>query len=92
MDLARNSFEKIILGCPVQVQIFPVYANVTAAKFSGADEIKRLLVEQITSPVLWRQTVAQIWNEEKQDSFLEAEPGRVLSGLMRRIVQEARVL
>jgi len=65
---------------------------VTGRKFSNTDEIKRLLVEQITSPVLWRQTVAQIWREAKPDYFLEAEPGRVLSGLMKRIVPEANVL
>ena len=92
MGSARNGFEKIVSGCPVQVPIFPVYANVTGRQFSDTDEIKRLLVEQITSPVLWRQTVEQIWNEEKPDSFLEAEPGRVLSGLMRRIVPGAKVL
>jgi len=92
MDLARKGFEKIVSGCPIQVPIFPVYANVTGRQFSNTDEIKRLLVEQITSPVLWRQTVERIWSEEKPDSFLEAEPGRVLSGLMRRIVPEARVL
>ena len=92
MDLARKGFEKIVSGYPVQVPIFPVYANVTGRRFSNTDEIKRLLVEQITSPVLWRQTVEQIWREEKPDSFLEAEPGRVLSGLVKRIVPEANVL
>ncbi|MCX5642694.1 MAG: ACP S-malonyltransferase [Candidatus Omnitrophica bacterium] len=92
MDWARNGFEKIVSACPVQVPAFPVYANVTGRQFSGADEIKQLLVEQVISPVLWRQTVAQIWNEKKPDSFLEAEPGRVLSGLMKRIVPEANVL
>jgi len=92
MNLAQKGFEKIVSDCPVQIPNFPVYANVTGKQFSDTDEIKRLLVEQITSPVLWRQTVAQIWNEEKPDSFLEAEPGRVLSGLMKRIVPEASVL
>ena len=92
MGAARKGFEKIVSACSVQVPIFPVYANVTGRQFSDKDEIKRLLVEGITSPVLWRQTVEQIWREEKPDSFLEAEPGRVLSGLMKRIVPEANVL
>ncbi|MFH2068953.1 MAG: ACP S-malonyltransferase [Candidatus Omnitrophota bacterium] len=92
MDLARNGFEKVLSGCPVQAPIFPVYANVTGRKFSDTDEIKRLLAEQITSPVLWRETAEQIWREAKPDFFLEAEPGRVLSGLLKRIVPEAVIL
>ena len=89
MDLARNGFEKVISGYLFQVPAFPVYANVTGRQFSDIGEIKRLLVEQITSPVLWRQTVENIWRAEKPGSFLEAEPGRVLSGLLKRIIPEA---
>ncbi len=89
MDSARKEFEAAVSGYSFQPPVFPVYANVTGRRLSGPDEIKRLMAEQITSPVLWRQTVENIWREEKPDSFLEAEPGQVLSGLLKRIVPDA---
>jgi [acyl-carrier-protein] S-malonyltransferase len=92
MGLAREGFEKVISGCAVKDPVFPVYANVTAGKFSDAAEIKRLLAEQITSPVLWAQTMERIWKEERPDSFLEVGPGKVLSGLAKRIVPEANIV
>ncbi len=89
MDSARKDFETVVSDYSFQVPAFPVYANVTGKPFSDTDEVKRLLAQQITSPVLWRQTIEEIWREEKPDSFLETEPGRVLSGLMKRIVPAA---
>lgn len=70
----------------------PVISNVTARPHNPADvaSIKKLLVDQLTSPVRWSDSMmaltAQPWA-----LFLELAPGKVLSGLMRRIDRRAVV-
>lgn len=61
----------------------PVVANVTARPVSASDEIRRLLVEQITSPVRWRDTMA-FFVSQQVDTVIEIGPGKVLTGLAKR--------
>ncbi len=61
----------------------PVVANVTAAPVRAAAEIKRLLVEQITAPVRWRDTMS-FFAGEAIETMIEIGPGKVLTGLARR--------
>jgi [acyl-carrier-protein] S-malonyltransferase len=66
----------------------PLIANVSAAKATDPAEIVRLLVEQVTATVRWRESV-QTMTELGIDSFVELGAGKVLSGLVRRIVPDA---
>lgn len=68
----------------------PVYANVTARPYTSPDEIRSLLQEQVSSPVRWEETVEAMW-DAGIDTFVEIGPGRVLSGLIRRIRKDATV-
>lgn len=68
----------------------PVYANVTARPYTSAGEIRELLREQVSSPVLWEATVEAML-ADGIDTFVEVGPGRVLSGLIRRIRRDAAV-
>lgn len=69
--------------------IMPVVANVTARPVHHPDEIKRLLREQTYSSVRWIESV-QYMVEHGVDSFVEIGPGKVLSGLIKRIAPDAR--
>ncbi len=69
----------------------PVVANVTARPTRDAAEIKRLLVEQICSPVRWEESIRYMLNAGTR-TFVELGPGRVLSGLVRRIDRAARTI
>jgi len=71
----------------------PVIANVTARPHEthDPDAIKRLLVEQITSPVRWSQSCQYLGDTIAGGEFHELAPGKVLSGLMRRINREIKV-
>lgn len=60
-----------------------VVANVTAQPVTGAGDIRRLLVEQITSPVRWRDTMA-FFMKAGVETALEIGPGKVLTGLAKR--------
>jgi [acyl-carrier-protein] S-malonyltransferase len=69
---------------------FPVIANATAAAVTQAAEAQRLLLEQLTAPVRWVDSMRAAAALAPDAMFLEVGPGNVLSGLLKRIVPEAR--
>jgi len=69
----------------------PVISNVTAAVHPSPWEVRRLLVEQVTSPVRWVDSM-QYAVAQGCETLLEVGPGNVLSGLMRRIDSGVAVL
>ena len=62
----------------------PVYANVTATAITEKDRIKKLLVEQLYSPVRFEESIKNII-AEGIDAFVEVGNGKVLSGLVKKI-------
>jgi len=67
---------------------FPVISNVTTEPVTDSETARDLLVEQLTSPVRWAASVERI-RGEGVDRFLEPGPGKVLTGLLRRIDRNA---
>ena len=86
-DAMQRALEDVTLAAP----IVPLIANVTAAKATRPEEIKRLLVAQVTGTVRWRESVAAAV-EMGVDSFVELGAGKVLTGLVKRIAPDARGL
>ncbi|MDA8980061.1 ACP S-malonyltransferase [Chitinophagales bacterium] len=64
--------------------ICPIYQNVVAAAVTDVEEIKTNLIKQLTAPVRWTQTIKQM-KTDGFESFEELGPGKVLSGLIRKI-------
>ncbi|MFK0272117.1 ACP S-malonyltransferase [Ensifer sp. NPDC090286] len=79
-DAMREALAKVEKRNPV----VPVIANVLAAPVSDADEIARLLVEQVTGQVRWRETV-EWFAANNVTTLYELGSGKVLTGLARRI-------
>jgi [acyl-carrier-protein] S-malonyltransferase len=69
---------------------FPVISNVTAQPVTDAVSIRRLLVEQLTSPVRWTSSMRTIIESGVRE-FIELGPGDVLSGLLKRIDRSVQV-
>tara|TARA_A100001234_G_C12589512_1_gene369867 strand:+ start:126 stop:1052 length:927 start_codon:yes stop_codon:yes gene_type:complete len=65
-------------------------SNVTAQEISNKDELKNLLIKQIESRVRWRESVIYMI-ENGINHFIEIGPGKVLSGLIKRINKEVKV-
>jgi [acyl-carrier-protein] S-malonyltransferase len=61
-----------------------VYSNVTAQPHADAASIRKLLVQQIVRPVRWEQTVQKLV-AQPDARFIELAPGRVLTGLLKKI-------
>ncbi len=65
-------------------------SNVTAEEISNTDELKDLLVKQIENRVRWRESVINMINNDV-NHFIEIGPGKVLSGLVKRISKEVKI-
>ncbi|XQY93476.1 ACP S-malonyltransferase [Metabacillus sp. HB246100] len=68
----------------------PVVANVTAKAVLDEQEIKQLLVEQLYSPVRWEESVKTML-DHNVTTFVEIGPGKVLTGLVKKIDRSAKV-
>ena len=66
-------------------------SNITANEIFNEDELKDLLIKQIENRVRWRESIINMI-DKGVDQFIELGPGKVLSGLIKRINKEARVL
>jgi len=68
----------------------PVYTNVTAKPVSEKSEITKLLLEQLSSPVRWEETIENMI-ADGATKFYEIGPGKVLQGLIKRINKNVEV-
>ena len=64
---------------------FEIVGNVTASSVNNPNDIKELLIKQIYSKVRWRESII-FMGENKINDFIEIGPGKVLSGLVKRIM------
>jgi [acyl-carrier-protein] S-malonyltransferase len=91
MKPAAEKFKSVLDGIRVKDADIPVIANVTASPATDARDIRRKLIEQLYSPVLWEDTVEKLL-ELGVDTFVEIGPGKVLSGLIRKVDRNATTL
>jgi [acyl-carrier-protein] S-malonyltransferase len=85
MQPAAEAMKDALAGAAIARPRAPVVANVTAAPASEPEEIRRLLVEQVTGAVRWRESVAFMAGAGVT-KFVECGAGKVLAGLLKRIV------
>ena len=90
MEDARAGLALALEDVEVRAPSFPVVANAAATGVTEASVARGLLVEQLTSPVRWVECVESMAATEP-DLWLEVGPGKVLTGLMRRIDRRAVV-
>lgn len=90
MQSAKDILLKELNDTPFYNARFPVYANVTAKPVTQKDEIKKLLYEQVTSPVRWEETIKNMI-ADGFDEFYEIGPGKVLQGLVKRINPDVKI-
>ncbi|MBL1255463.1 ACP S-malonyltransferase [Methylocystis sp. Sn-Cys] len=84
MQPAADAMAAALAGAAISTPRVPVVANVTAAPVTEPETIRRLLVEQVTGAVRWRECVSYI-AAQGVDKFVEVGSGKVLAGLLKRI-------
>jgi len=88
MEPAARAMEEALGAAQIRLPIVPVYANVTAAPAGDPAEIRRLLVEQVTGMVRWRESVTAMF-EAGVTHFVEFG-GKVLAPMVKRIAPDAQ--
>ena len=81
-EMEKRNFEPLAI---------PYVTNVTAKYVTDIKETKALLAKQISSPVRWEESVRTMI-EDGVDTFVEIGPGRSLSGFMRKINRDVKVV
>jgi len=84
MESARTGLTTAIEKIEIRNATVPVYANVTAKPVVAAQEIRDLLIRQLTHPVRWEESVVNM-AADGASVFIEIGPGKVLQGLVKRI-------
>ena len=84
MKPAKSELENAINSTEFNKPICPIFQNVCAQAVVDPKEIKQNLIEQLTSPVKWTQTMLNIV-KEKDVEVIEVGPGKVLLGLFKKI-------
>lgn len=88
---AQPKLKQTLAAVPLHLPSAPVISNVTARPHGAPSEIHTRLVEQITSPVRWEESMRHLL-AQGFNRFIELGPGTTLSGFMKRIDKNARIL
>lgn len=91
MAPAAERLAPLIEELPLREPAVPIVSNVTARPTQSPDEIRRLLIAQVASPVRWHESVRSM-SDLGVLTFIEIGPGSTLSGLIRKIAPGARTL
>ncbi|MEH7274522.1 ACP S-malonyltransferase [Neobacillus vireti] len=90
MKPAAGQLREVLDELDMKDALIPVIANVSAKPMTLAHEIKENLIEQLYSPVLWEDSVVKMI-DLGVDTFIEIGPGKVLSGLIKKINRNAKI-
>ena len=87
-DALKEALQQSEIAEPLDTRII---ANITAEYYETAEEIEKSLIKQLTCPLLWQKCMEKLL-ADGVEKFYEIGPGRVLTGLMRRINRKTRVI
>lgn len=87
MQPAADAMAEALAGTTIVSPVAPLVANVTASAITDPEMIRRLLVEQVTGAVRWRESVL-FMKEQGVTELVELGAGKVLAGLVKRIDKE----
>ena len=88
MESAKVELQAAIEAVQISEPVCPIYQNVDAGAYTDPEAIKKNLIEQLTGPVRWTQTVQHMLEDGAQ-SFTEVGPGNVLQGLVKKVDRKA---
>ena len=86
-EIMRNEIQKL----DFQNSKNKLISNVTAKEISNKEELKMLLIEQIEKRVRWRESIINMI-DNGVNHFIEIGPGKVLSGLIKRIDKNVKII
>lgn len=91
MSPAVASLEEVLAGVELKKPRIPVISNVDAKPHSDPETMKKLLATQVTSPVLWENTMDLILSKDFEKAY-ELGPGKVTAGILKRFSKTAECI
>ncbi len=93
MSGASKRLEEFLSERDIKIKTLsiPVINNIRAEPIMEPDDIRMSILRQLEMPVLWEESIRNIFSSGI-DTFIEIGPSRVLSGLIKRIIPEARIM
>lgn len=88
---AGEKLGKVLEGISLNIPSIPYVANVTADYVTDASKVRDLLTRQVSSSVRWQQSV-EAMIADGTDTFVEIGPGKTLSGFMKKISRDVKVM
>lgn len=88
---AGEKLGEVLNTVDIKTPVTPYVTNVTAGYVTKAEEVKDLLVSQVSSPVRWQQCVERML-ADGADTFVEIGPGKTLAGFMRKINRDVTMI
>lgn len=92
MKPAADKLGNFLASLPFHQGQFPVVANVDASSVSGGEQARQRLVKQVAAPVRWVEGSQSLEHDHEANVGVEIGPGRVLTGLARKINDELKVM
>jgi [acyl-carrier-protein] S-malonyltransferase len=92
MQPAADEMAEALAATTIGQPVAPLVANITARPVVDPESIRRLLVEQVTGRVRWRESIEWLAREGGVTRFAEAGAGKVLSGMIKRIAPDAEAV
>jgi [acyl-carrier-protein] S-malonyltransferase len=90
MAPAAERVQAALSGVPISTPAFELWSPTMGTPVRAPDEIRRILVDQLTSPVRWRETIEGL-AQAHGSVFRDLGPGKVVAGLTKRIVGGADI-
>jgi [acyl-carrier-protein] S-malonyltransferase len=90
MEPAKEELKKVVANFKFSNASIPIVSNVAASQSIDSEEIKRNLLKQLVSPVLWMDSIKYLSKEGITD-FYEIGPSKVLKGILRKIDRNLKV-
>ena len=87
---AGEKLAKELENVPINDMKVPVITNVTADYIKDKEEIKPLLIKQVSNSVLWEDTIKRMI-ADGVDTFVEIGPGKALSGFVKKISRDVKI-
>ncbi|MCY7815808.1 ACP S-malonyltransferase [Bacillus haynesii] len=91
MEPAADKLREVLDACTINDAAIPVVSNVTADFVTDKDDIKNKLIEQLYSPVRFEETISRLI-DEGVTTFIEIGPGKVLSGLVKKVNRRVKTI
>jgi len=92
MSIAANALKEALRKCKISEPLnIKTIANIDAEYYKSAEKIAEGLIKQLTCPILWQKCMERLIADGVED-FYEIGPGKVLTGLMRRIDRKINVV